>query len=64
MPSEEYKQRKNAYIKRYQQAVYTNISFKVRKKEDGDIINFLNSLPNKSSFLKDLIRKSDAFNGK
>lgn len=60
MPSEEYKARKSDYIKRYQKRNYTNVSFKLRVKEDGDIIAILNSVPNKSEFIKDLIRSSRA----
>ena len=60
MASEEYKARKLAYIKRYQRATYTNVSFKVRTKDDADIVAFLKSLPNKSDFLKKLIREAMA----
>lgn len=58
MPSEEYKERKKAYVKRYQRATYRNISFKVRAKEDKDILDILASVPNKSEFIKRLIRES------
>ena len=58
MASEEYKARKIAYVKRYQKENYTNISFKVRTKEDKDILDILSSVPNKSEFLKSLIRNS------
>ena len=57
MPSEEYFKRKNAYIVRYQKSHYMNISFKVRLDRDKDIIDLLKSVPNKSSFIIDLIRK-------
>lgn len=57
MPSEEYEKRKREYIKRYQKKNYVNISFKVRIDEDHDIIEKLNSVPNKSEYIKDLIRK-------
>lgn len=60
MATEEYKARKMAYVKRYQRENYTNISFKVRTKEDKDILDILNSVPNKSEFLKALIRASAA----
>ena len=60
MPTEEYKARKKAYVKRYQKETYTNISFKVRTKDDKDILDILNSVPNKSEFLKKLIRNSVA----
>lgn len=58
MPSEEYEKRKREYIKRYQRKTYVNISFKVRIDEDHDIIEKLNSVPNKSEYIKDLIRKN------
>lgn len=58
MPSEEYEKRKREYIKRYQKKNYVNISFKVRIDEDHDIIEKLNSVPNKSEYIKDLIRKN------
>jgi len=51
-------EKKKEYIKEYQRKNYTNISFKVRTKEDQDIIDILNSVPSKSEFIKDLIRKS------
>ena len=57
MPSEEYEKRKREYIKRYQKKNYVNISFKVRIDEDHDIIEKLDSVPNKSEYIKDLIRK-------
>lgn len=58
MASEEYKVRKAAYTKRYQKETYTNISFKVRTVKDKDILDILNSVPNKSLFLKELIRNA------
>lgn len=58
MASEEYKARKAAYVKRYQKETYTNISFKVRTVKDKDILDILNSVPNKSLFLKELIRNA------
>lgn len=58
MPSEEYKKRQREYIKRYQKMTYVSISFKVRIDEDHDIIEKLNSVPNKSEYIKDLIRKN------
>lgn len=56
MPTQEYLKRKSEYVKKYQKENYTHISFKLRTKEDKDIIDFLNSLPNKSEFLKNLIK--------
>lgn len=57
MPSEEYLQRKSAYIKRYQKETYKTVSFKLRQGRDDDILEFLNSLPSKSDFLKELVRQ-------
>lgn len=57
MPSEEYIRRKKAYIKRYQQETYSTVSFKLRNERDKEILEFLNALPSKSDFLKDLIRQ-------
>lgn len=56
MPTEEYKKRKLAYISSYQKKNYKHISFKVRCKEDMDIIEYLNTVPNKSELIKQLIR--------
>lgn len=57
MPSPEYLKRKSAYVKRYQKEHYVNISLKVRADRDTDIIDILNSVPNKSQFIIGLIRK-------
>ena len=56
--TEEYKKRKLAYNIKYQRETYTNISFKVRTKEDKNIIDFLKTVPNKSEFIKQLIREA------
>lgn len=45
------------YIKEYQKKNYTNISFKVRTIEDKDIIDYLNSVPNKSVVIKEALKK-------
>ena len=58
MPTEEYKNRKKAYIKQYIKDTYSLVTVKLRKKEDKDILDILASVPNKSEFIKDLIRKS------
>lgn len=55
---EAYLKRKQAYVKKYQKEAYINISFKLRKDSDQDIINILNGVPSKSLFIKELIRKS------
>lgn len=58
MPTEEYLIRKTNYIKKYQRKTYANINFKVRLDTDKDILDKLNSVPNKSEFIKKLIRDS------
>ena len=56
--TEEYKKKKMAYIAKYQREFYSTYSFKIRTKEDRDIIEILDSVPNKSEFIKKLIRDS------
>ena len=56
---EAYLKRKQAYVKRYQKQTYVNISFKLRKDTDKDVINILNGVPSKSVFIRDLIRNSE-----
>ena len=56
MASEEYKARKKAYISNYQRKNYANFTFKLRIGDDQDVIDYLNSVPNKSQLIKDLIR--------
>ena len=58
MPTEEYKNRKKTYIKQYIKENYALVTVKIRKNEDKDILDILASVPNKSEFIKDLIRKS------
>lgn len=53
--TEEYKLRKKAYVDEYQRKFYTTFSFKLRTVEDAKMIQFLNSIPNKSEFFKKLI---------
>ncbi len=55
--TEEYKQRKRAYIIRYQKENYTTITFQLRTKDDKDILEHLRKQPNKSQYLKDLIKR-------
>ncbi len=58
MASEEYKIKKLAYIKHYQQKHYAKVSFTIRLDKDQDILDILNSVPNKSEFIKKLIRSA------
>ncbi len=53
-----YKERKSAYVKKYQQETYVNVSFKLRKNGDEDILDILNGVPNKSEYIKGLIRNN------
>jgi len=57
MPTEEYKKRKRAYIVRYQRESYYNVNFKLRldNKEDQRLIQILESKPNRSAYIKQLI---------
>ena len=52
-----YKENKRKYVLKYQKEIYHTIAFHLRKKEDSDIINALSKLPNKSQYIKELIRK-------
>lgn len=56
MPSKEYLERKAAYIKQYQKKVYKHFSFKVRLNRK-DIIEKLETVPNKSEYIISLITK-------
>lgn len=53
-----YKERKIAYVKKYQKETYVNVSFKLRKNGDEDILAILDGVPNKSDFIKSLIRNN------
>lgn len=54
--TEEYKSRKIAYIKKYQKKTYANVSIKLRLDTDTDVLEKLESVPNKSDYIKLLIR--------
>jgi len=58
VPSDEYYARKKAYIKKYQRAHYTSVNLKFRNVEDKEIIDALNKIPNKSAYVRELIKKS------
>jgi hypothetical protein len=60
--TKEAKARKDAYIKRFQKETYANVSFKLRYKEDNDVLVKLKSVANKSEYIKKLIRQ-DMANG-
>lgn len=57
MATEEYKKRKQEYISEYQRKFYSTISFKLRTVEDKEILDYLNSIQNKSDYIKQLIIK-------
>ena len=52
-----YKENKRKYVLKYQKETYDTIAFHLRKKEDADIIQALAKLPNRSSYIKELIRR-------
>lgn len=56
--TEAYKKRKAEYIKRYQKETYTNISFKLRTKDDSELVEHLRKVtPNASEYIKRLIKE-------
>ena len=57
MGEKTYLDRKREYILRYQKNVYKSINFKLRFKEDHEIIEALEKLPNRSEYIKALIKK-------
>lgn len=57
MPTEGYIQRKKEYIAKYQKRTYSSVNFKLRTKEDADVLEALSKMPNKSEYIKNLIRK-------
>ena len=56
--TEAYKKRKAEYIKRYQKEIYTSISFKLRTKDDSELVEHLRKVtPNASEYIKRLIKE-------
>lgn len=56
--TEAYKKRKAEYIKRYQKETYTNISFKLRTKDDSELVERLRkAVPSVSEYIKRLIKE-------
>lgn len=47
----------NKYIAEFKRKTYKHIDILLNKTTDKDIIDFLSSLPNKSEYVKELIRK-------
>ena len=52
-----YKENKRKYVLDYQKKNYTTVVFHLRRDTDQDILTALNALPNKSDYIRDLIRK-------
>lgn len=53
--TEEGKQKKLEYILKYQRKNYVSVTLKYRLKEDKDVLDYLDSLPNRSEYIKKLI---------
>lgn len=53
--TEEYKKRKSEYIANYQRKTYRTVSLKFRIKEDGEILNHLDSKDSISTYIRSLI---------
>ena len=54
--TEEAKKKKKEYVAKYQRQYYINVSFKLRRREDAEMFDYLKMLPNKSAFIKRLIK--------
>ena len=52
-----YKENKRRYVLKYQKENYVSVVFHLRRNGDEDILSALEKLPNKSSYIKALIRK-------
>ncbi len=52
-----YKENKRKYVLQYQKEYYQSVVFHLRKDTDTDIIAKLNEQPNKSEYIKKLIRQ-------
>lgn len=50
------KKKKQAYVEKYIKEELKAFHFRLSKKKDADIIEFIDSLENKSQYMKDLIR--------
>ena len=57
MPTEEYKKRKRQYSLGYQKENYASVVLHFNRKYEGNIIQALDKLPNKTEYLKNLIKK-------
>lgn len=45
-----------SYMKKYMQQNYVHVSLNLKKGEDDELIERMYSVPNKSDYLKDLVR--------
>lgn len=52
-----YKENKRKYTLAYQKANYVSVVFHLRKDTDQDILTKLDNVPNKSDYIRELIRK-------
>lgn len=57
MATQEYFERKKAYVADYQKKVYTTFSFMLRKVDDREMIEFIRSQGNVSGYFRELVRK-------
>lgn len=52
-----YLENKRKYVLEYQKEHYTTVVFHLRKGDDEDILKHLKNVPNKSNYLRELIKK-------
>lgn len=52
-----YKENKKKYVMDYQKKNYATVVFHLRKDTDQDILEKLNNVPNKSDYIRELVRK-------
>jgi spore maturation protein CgeB len=62
LSKETLKKNKLAYINDYNKKNLVNISFRLSKENDSDIITALDQHPSKAGYIKELIRKDIAGN--
>ncbi len=55
--SEKAKQRKNKYNNTYKKETYKSYMLRLNKKNNGDVISWLETQDNKRNYMIDLIRK-------
>ena len=52
-----YKENKKKYVLDYQKKNYVSVVFHLRRDSDQDILEALNNVPNKSDYIRELVRK-------